>query len=237
MNANDETLYKKGNEYMEEILKDVKEYEELYEISSTGKLRSKDRAILKSNGVIQNRKGILIALISNSDGYLQGKLCKDGKMKTVKIHRLVAEHFLNNPNHLPEVNHKDYDRTNNNVDNLEWSTHKENVQYSAKAGHYKHYGSSNPNYRNTTLKNFYKNNPEEKKKLSRSKGKNGRAKQIKIIFPDKSEKIFSCINECAKYCNSEIVEFQNFSLKTLVTYISKFANNKKHIKNYLFEFL
>lgn len=100
---------------MEEIWKEVKEYEELYEISNTGKLRSKDRAILKRNGVTQYRNGILIALNTNSDGYLQGKLCKEGKTKTVKIHRLVAEHFLPNPNNLPEVNHKDYDRTNNNV--------------------------------------------------------------------------------------------------------------------------
>lgn len=222
---------------MEEIWKDVKGYEESYEISNTGKLRSKDRAILKSNGVIQYRNGILISLNLNSDGYLQGKLCKDGKMKTIRIHRLVAEHFLPNPNNLPEVNHKDYDRTNNNVDNLEWSSHKENIQHSAKVGHYKHYGSKNSNYKNTTLKEFYKNNPEEKKKLARPGGTNGRAKQINLIFPNKSEKIFSCIKDCAEYCNSTIPEFQNFSRNTVIGYISKSANNKTYIKNYLFKFL
>ncbi len=222
---------------MEEIWKEVKEYEELYEISNTGKLRSKDRAILKRNGVTQYRNGILIALNTNSDGYLQGKLCKEGKTKTVKIHRLVAEHFLPNPNNLPEVNHKDYDRTNNNVNNLEWSSHKENIQHSAKVGHYKRYGSNNSNYKNTTLKEFYKNNPDEKKKLARHGSANGRAKQIKLIFPNKSEKIFPCIKDCAKYCNNTIPEFQNFSQRTVIEYISKSANNKKYIKNYLFEIL
>lgn len=230
-------LFIKGKEHMEEIWKDVKGYEDLYEISNTGKLRSKDRAILKNNGIIQYRKGILIALNINSDGYLQGKLCKNGKSKTVRIHRLVAEHFLPNPNNLPEVNHKDYNRVNNNVNNLEWSTHNENIQHSAKAGHYKHYGSNNPNYKNTTLKEFYKNNPEEKKKLARPGGANGRAKQIKMIFQNKNEKIFPCIKDCAEYCNSAIAEFQNFSQKTVIGYISKSANTKTHIKNYLFEFL
>lgn len=222
---------------MEEIWKDVKGYEELYKISNTGKLRSKDRAILKSDGVIQHRRGILIALQLNSDGYLQGKLCKNGGMKTVSIHRLVAEHFLPNPNKLPEVNHKDYDRTNNDIKNLEWSTHTENVRHSAKAGRYKHYGSDNPNYKNTSLKDFYKNHPEEKKKLARPGGSNGRAKKIKMISPDKTEKIFSCIKECAEYCNNAILEFQNLSIKTVTGYISKSANNKKHFNNYLFEFV
>lgn len=222
---------------MEEIWKDVKEYEELYEISNTGKLRSKDRTILKSNGIMQHRKGVLIALALNSDGYLQAKLCKNGKIKTCKIHRLVVEHFLDNPYNLPEINHKDFNRQNNIVNNLEWISHKENTQHSAKAGHYKHYGSSNPNYKNSTLKEFYKNNPEEKKKLLRVGGANGRAKQIKIIFPNKKQKVFPCIKECAIYCNNEIVEFQKFSIRTVIEYISKLANNKKTYKNYSFKFL
>lgn len=121
--------------------------------------------------------------------------------------------------------------------NLEWSSHKENIQHSAKVGHYKRYGSNNSNYKNTTLKEFYKNNPDEKKKLARHGSANGRAKQIKLIFPNKSEKIFPCIKDCAKYCNNTIPEFQNFSQRTVIEYISKSANNKKYIKNYLFEIL
>lgn len=66
----------------------------------------------------------------DSGKYLQNTLVNDsGKRKTIKTHRLVALAFLPNPNNLPDVNHKDFNRQNNNVENLEWCTEKYNNQY------------------------------------------------------------------------------------------------------------
>jgi hypothetical protein len=62
-------------------------------------------------------------------GYLRLGLCKNGKIKYYSIHRLVAEAFIPNPNNYPCVNHKDENVQNNNVENLEWCTHKQNNNY------------------------------------------------------------------------------------------------------------
>lgn len=69
----------------------------------------------------------------NSDGYMSVGLHKGGKEKKFLVHRLVAEAFIDNPKNLPEINHKDEDRTNNNVDNLEWCDRFYNLNY----GNYK----------------------------------------------------------------------------------------------------
>ena len=62
-------------------------------------------------------------------GYYSINLCKNGKYKHIRIHRLVAEAFLPNPDNLPEVNHKDEDKMNNSVKNLEWCTHAQNMAH------------------------------------------------------------------------------------------------------------
>lgn len=102
---------------MIEIWKDIENYEGLYRISSWGRVKSlrygKER-ILKP---------------ANVDGYLRVCLYKDGEPKWFKIHRLVAEAFLDNPDNLPEVNHKDEDKSNNNVNNLEFCSRQYNVNY------------------------------------------------------------------------------------------------------------
>lgn len=69
----------------------------------------------------------------DSSHYLQNTLVDDnGNRKTIKTHRLVAIAFLPNPENLPDVNHKDFNRRNNNVENLEWCTEKYNTQYTSK---------------------------------------------------------------------------------------------------------
>lgn len=128
---------------MNEVWKPVKEYEGYYEISNLGKIKS----------FYRNREYVM-APTKNSDGYLQIKLCKSGKRTSFAVHRLVAIHFVDNPQNLPEVNHKDFNRSNNIYTNLEWIEHIENVRYSSSQGHYKRYGKRNPNYKNTTLKIF-----------------------------------------------------------------------------------
>lgn len=102
---------------MEENFKDIAGYEGLYQISNLGNVRSlkfgKER-ILKTGDI---------------KGYLVVGLCKEGVQKNHLVHRLVAEAFIDNPNNLPEVNHKDEDKTNNHVTNLEWCDNIYNINY------------------------------------------------------------------------------------------------------------
>ena len=95
---------------------DVKDYEGRYMVDARGNVFS-----LKRNRVMTPCK--------SNNGYLQVHLTKDGKGKSFKIHRLVAEAFIPNPYNLPQVNHKDEDKYNNHVDNLEWCTQSYNLNY------------------------------------------------------------------------------------------------------------
>lgn len=103
-------------EYLEEW-RPVVGYEGLYEVSSFGRVRS-----LIGKG--KERK-----LVKDEKGYLNVVLCKNGIYKGKKAHRLVAEAFIPNPENLPEVNHRDEDKTNNAVWNLEWCSMDYNIHY------------------------------------------------------------------------------------------------------------
>ncbi len=109
---------------MNEIWKPVNGYEGRYEISSLGRLRT----------YAQDRKNGKIKIGNlNAHGYLTIVLY-DGKgnKETYLMHRLVAQTFISNPLNLPQVNHKDEDKTNNRVDNLEWCTNDYNIHYGTK---------------------------------------------------------------------------------------------------------
>lgn len=80
-------------------------------------------------GNVKNAKGKILKHRINKGGYLDINLYKDGKSKSYLIHRLVAEAFIDNPNNLPQVNHKDENRQNNSVENLEWCDSKYNNNY------------------------------------------------------------------------------------------------------------
>ena len=99
-------------------------YEGLYQVRNTGQVRSLDK--YDSLGVFWIGK--LLSKLKVG-GYFMVKLRKDGIQKMCLIHRLVAQSFIANPLNLPQVNHKDEDKTNNNVDNLEWCTAKYNSNY------------------------------------------------------------------------------------------------------------
>lgn len=118
---------------MEEIWKDVVGYEGYYEVSNLGNVRSVDREIVKSDGVVQPRTGHEMTKILNEDGYPTVKLSKESCSRRLFVHRLVAEVFVPNPNGLYEINHIDYDRQNASADNLEWATHTDNILYSKSA--------------------------------------------------------------------------------------------------------
>ena len=125
--------------------KNVIGYEGLYEVSNTGQVRSLDRYVKYSNGRIHLHKGKVLSPVKDKDGYLAVFLSCNGKQKTIRIHRLVAQVFIENPDNLPEVNHLDEDKTNNRVDNLEFCDHKYNVNY----------GHRIENAINTRVKNGY----------------------------------------------------------------------------------
>lgn len=80
---------------------------------------------------------ILRAMTSTSQLYLKFGLFQDGKTRYAMGHRLVAEHFLENPNNYPVVHHKDSNKHNNNVNNLEWCTYSQNTKYAIESGAFK----------------------------------------------------------------------------------------------------
>lgn len=136
----------------------------------------------------------------NDDGYPIVHLSKCGDSAWVTVHRLVAQAFVPNPKCLPEVNHIDMCRTNNNATNLEWVTHIDNVRHSSEHGKYKHYGSDNPNYGGTKLKEYFAAHPDECLKLARHRSQNGRATPIRMCGADYDDcKQFGCLVDCAEY--------------------------------------
>lgn len=113
----------------EEIWKDVEGYEGYYQVSSLGRVRSVDREIVYSNGKVHLFKGRILIARQDKDGYLSVILSKNNKIKGYRVHRLVAQAFIPNPDNLPCVNHKDETPFHNNVDNLEWCTIRYNTNY------------------------------------------------------------------------------------------------------------
>lgn len=113
---------------MRELWKSIKNYEGLYEISNYGHIRSLDRYVI-DKGKKSFRKGTNISICKNEHGYKYVTLYKDGKQKHKYLHRLVAEAFIDNPNNYPEVNHLDFDKSNNYVTNLEWCSKRCNMNH------------------------------------------------------------------------------------------------------------
>ena len=108
---------------MNEIWKSVKGYEDYYSVSNLGRVKSNDRQRLGIGGSIRNCKGKILKANPNQSGHLIVNLYdNEGRSKKALVHRLVAIAFIENPDNLPCINHKDEDKTNNCVDNLEWRT-------------------------------------------------------------------------------------------------------------------
>ena len=135
------------------------DYTGLYKVSNTGKIYS-----LVKNKIMKNK--------NTKAGYLVMGLTKNKKSETFYVHRIVASMFLENPHNYEQVNHKDEDKTNNNIENLEWCSSDYNANYGT---------------RNEKVS-------ESRKKYSHDK--NPRAKKVICI---ETEQVFGCIKDAGEY--------------------------------------
>lgn len=160
---------------MEEIWKDVIGFEGLYQISNLGRVRSLDK-FQKNHGKLQFRKGSIKSLRRTKQGYILCDLYISGKQKSIRVHKLVAEAFIENPLNKTTVNHIDGNKENNNVLNLEWATPKEQNQH------------------------FYKYNLKNKENIKKAISAMNKASSQKIICLNDG-KIYSSIAEVARIFN------------------------------------
>ena len=177
-------------------------FEGLYEVSNTGQVR--------------NCRGKLLRPGLNHNGYLKCVLCKKGKTKTIYIHRLVAQAFIPNPQDLPQVNHKDEDKTNNSVDNLEWCSSKYNVNYGCAQdkrvktniinGRFKYSGQKSVEYNKERTKEYKKKYREKNREKIREWYENNKEKimeQKREYYENNKEKIREYMREYMKKRKNE----------------------------------
>lgn len=112
-----------------------KKYPEIVgiEVSTLGRVRTIDKEGSRENGTY-SKKGHVLKQWDNGRGYLYVRLRTNGKYVNKSVHRLVAQTFISNPDNLPQVNHRDCNRKNNNVENLEFCDNSYNVQYRENFG-------------------------------------------------------------------------------------------------------
>lgn len=113
---------------MEEIWKDVLGYEGYYQVSNLGRVKSLEREIWVGQ-IKKIKKETIMNLPKNTTGYLMVNLCVNKVRKKFLVHRLVASAFIPNENNLPQINHKDENKENNCVENLEWCNNIYNNNY------------------------------------------------------------------------------------------------------------
>lgn len=112
--------------------KDIVGYEGYYQISNFGRVKSLDRNETNVNGITRKLKGSLKGTFISNYGYVLVTLSKNCKNMAYAVHRLVAEAFILHPNYLDEVNHKDRNKKNNFLSNLEWCTSRENTHHARR---------------------------------------------------------------------------------------------------------
>ena len=116
--------------YQEEVWKDIEGYEGYYQVSSHGRIKSLKRGW-------RSREKIRV-FSKAPNGYYRMVLSANNIRKTISAHRAVAEAFIPNPHNYETVNHLDFDKSNNNVNNLEWASMKENTRHACINGrHYR----------------------------------------------------------------------------------------------------
>ena len=176
---------------MVEEWRDIKGYEGLYQVSSLGRVKSLNYNHTKKEKVLDFKP--------NKYGYKVTYLYNNNERKPYSVHRLVAEAFIPNPNNYKEVNHKDENKSNNCVDNLEWCTAKYNSNYGTRN---KRISDTNKGINHPMYGKHHTDSSKDKiSKTLREKGickgkNNPKAHKVQCITTGKS---FSCIKEASEY--------------------------------------
>lgn len=120
--------------YYMEIYKDIPGFENIYQVSDLGNVRSLDRQVRSHKDKTRTIKGKQYSPYTGLRGYKVVTLRKGKEVKVVYIHKLIAQLFIPNPLNKICINHKDGDKLNNSIDNLEWATYKENNNHARDTG-------------------------------------------------------------------------------------------------------
>jgi len=121
---------------IDEIFVDIIGLENYYQVSNLGTVISKDRVITFSDGRKRFYKSIKVKQKKTVYGYMVAPVAVNRKAQHLFVHRLIAIHFIPNPDNKPFINHIDCNKSNNSIDNLEWCTHKENSIHAQDNGLY-----------------------------------------------------------------------------------------------------
>lgn len=196
-----------------------------------------------------NFRGVNLTVFENGEIYLNGKkrnhfFNADGYpcislnipgvgWRAIGVHRLIAFAFIPNPDCLPEVNHKDFNRKNFEVSNLEWVTHADNIRYSQCNRDIS--GEKNPNFGNHVLHEKYAANPTlVKEKQGRPGLQNGRCRKVSAFKHGHFVKTFSYIKGCAQYLQETLPT--NLLLESICNHIRSSAKSGKPYQGFTFRF-
>ena len=184
-------------------------YEGLYEVSSYGRVKSLD----KYDSMNRFLRGRILRLFTDGLGYLRAQLYSNSKRKSFLVHRLVAQAFIPNPDNLPQVNHRDENPSNDNVDNLEWCDGKYNVNYGTRIDRIRDIRLKNGTYTGLSKEEYRKKRYQEKKdKINERRREYYRENREKICERQKeyNHKNREKINERQKeYYRKKKEEIQN----------------------------
>ena len=222
---------------IKEVWSPVMGYEGLYEVSNFGNVRGLTRISKDKNGNNHLQKGKFLKQSKTNNGYLTVRLGRNGVLKPYYVHRLVATAFIANPHNLPEVNHKDENKENNLVTNLEWICHADNINYGTATNR----GVETRKKAKETIGKIWKN--KKTKKINATRGKDGKLiinqnslvnyiaylQDIDVVIV---QSIFNTIEEVVFNQFSSIDPHENVSIKLLngMDIEREYVHGKKYTK-------
>ena len=219
--------------------KPIKDFEGYYEISSFGRVKSLNRVIETSDGINKKIKERILKSSENSNGYLIVTLKKNNKRKQFKVHRLVAEAFIPNPESKPYIDHINTIRTDNRVSNLRWVTQKENCNNELSKKNYSeaqkgHEVSEETKKKIGKVHKGRKHTEETKKKLKGHEVSEETRKKIgkgngKLAYCIELDKIFESTCEASRelgICQNSISLACRGKRETAGGYHWEYVNNK-----------
>ena len=120
-----------------EIWKPIKGYEDRYMVSTKGRIKSIERVVIGKDGISRRVNEKIKEPTLSPIGYYVVSLWKGNSSRLEYVHRLIATAFIKNPNNYPHINHKDGNKRNNSLENLEWCTHEQNLRHAREHGLFK----------------------------------------------------------------------------------------------------